>query len=152
MVGKFAYSFDRDTFHGHEHTRQQALGVAERKLKEIDFIPEAIFVGKRIPTDPGTSGLAEMVLTAIRRRMSENGADAASRQRLKVNEHQLAELDDELDRVIKAWMAKHELLPGDSKVIAISEHPLPQSSVSRHPKGASEVSELGVTESAITLE
>jgi hypothetical protein len=37
-------------------------------------------------------------------------------------------------------------------VIAISEHPLPQPAMTRHLKVASEVSELGTTESAITLE
>jgi hypothetical protein len=152
MVGKFAFSFDRDTFHGHERTRQDALAAAERKLNGLEFIPEAIFVGKRVPTDPGTSGLAETVLKLMRRRMNESGADAASQQRLRVNEHQLAELDDALDRVIRAWMAKHDLEPGDSKVIAISEHPLPQPAMTRHLKVASEVSELGTTESAITLE
>jgi hypothetical protein len=152
MVGKFAYSFDRETFHGNEPTRQHALGVAERKLKGLEFTPEAIFVGKRVPTELGTSGLAETVIATMRRRMSENGADPAVRDRLKVNEHLLAELDDELNRVIKAWMAKHDLIPGDSKVIAISEHPLPQPSMTRHVKVAAEVSDLGTTESSITLE
>jgi hypothetical protein len=77
MVGKFAFSFDRDTFHGHERTRQDALAAAERKLNGLEFIPEAIFVGKRVPTDPGTSGLAETVLKLMRRRMNESCASTS---------------------------------------------------------------------------
>ena len=76
---------------------------------------------------------------------------------MHVNEHQLAELDDEIDRVIRAWLQKHELTPTQSKVIAISEHPAPTSaaaSVNGNGKAgtsSNEVSDLGETQYPISL-
>jgi hypothetical protein len=48
-------------------------------------------------------------------------------------------------------MAKHYLVPSQSKVIAISEHPVPQPSMTRPSNGASEVFDLGASETSVTL-
>jgi hypothetical protein len=151
MVGKFSYSYDRETFRGLYDTRQDALKNGIAKLPEQQSTPEAIFVGKRVPLDCGTSGLAEMILGTMRRKLRDEVGDSGAQPLLRVNEHQLAELDDALDKVIREWLAKHELVPTQSKVIAISEHPVPQPSMTRPSNGASEVFDLGASESSITL-
>jgi hypothetical protein len=154
LVGKFSYSFDRETFKGLHDTRQEAYKKAVEKLPELDSSPEMIYVGKRVPVDPGSSGLAEMIIGAMRRRVRDATGEANSQYLMHVNEHQLAELDDEIDRVIRAWMQKHELTPTQSKVIAISEHPVPTASANGNGKAGSssnEVSDLGETQYPISL-
>jgi hypothetical protein len=163
MVGKFSFSFDRETFRGLHDTRQEALKKAVDKLPELDTSPEMIYVGKRVPVDPGSSGLAEMIIGAMRRRVRDTTGESTTQYLMHVNEHQLAELDDELDRVIRAWLQKHELTPTQSKVIAISEHPAPQSAgingngngavaaKQRGPSSSNEVSDLGETQYPISL-
>ena len=152
MVGKFSYSYDRETFRGLHDTRQDALKQGLTSLTEQQDRPEVIFVGKRDPVDAGTSGLAEMILGAMRRRLRDAAGDGASQSLLRINEHQLAELDDAIDKVLREWLNKHNLTPTQSKVIAISEHPVPQPSMTRaNGNGTPEVTELGASESPITL-
>ena len=154
---KFAYSYDRETFNGQHDTRQDALKTGLAKAPEQDTPPETVYVGKRVPVDPGSSGLAEMVLGAMRRRVRETtGDNSAADSLVRVNEHQLAELDDELDRVIRAWLSKHELTPTQSKVIAISEHPVPQpamkaAAAASSKNGSGEVNDLGESDYPVTL-
>jgi hypothetical protein len=152
MVGKFSYSYDRETFRGIHDTRQDALKEGLVTLAEQQDRPEVIFVGKRVPVDAGTSGLAEMILGAMRRRLRDAAGDGATQPLIRINEHQLAELDDAIDRVLRDWLAKYELTPTQSKVIAISEHPVPQPTMTRaNGNGTPEVTELGESESPITL-
>jgi hypothetical protein len=152
MITKFAFSFDRETFHGDKDTRQDALKAGLEKLPQLETSPDMIYVGKRVPINPGSSGLAEMILGAVRRRLRDEAGEPGSEYLLRVNEHQLAELDDEIDRVIRAWMTKHDLMPKQSKIIAISEHPVPQPSMNRSGKSiATEVGELGETEFPIRM-
>src|SRR4051812_34485786 len=98
VVGKFVHSFDRETFHGSDETRQAALKAALDEIPQLDGSPDTVYVGKRVPIDPGSSGLAEMILAAMRRRVREgSGLDNISIDYLRnVNEHQVAELDDEI--------------------------------------------------------
>jgi hypothetical protein len=152
LVNKFAHSFDRETFHGSQDTRQDALKQAFEKIPHLDNVPEMVYVGKRVPIDPGSSGLAEMILGAMRRRVREETGDSGSPYLMRVNEHELAELDDEIDRVVRTWLAKHELSPTYSKIVAISEHPVPSPSMVNSNKTANgEVSELGESDYPITL-
>lgn len=153
IVGTFAYSFDRETFRGNEHTRQDALKAGLAKLPEQETAPDAVFVGKRVPIDPGSSGLAEMILGAMRRRLRDTVGDSATQPLLRVNEHQLAELDDAIDQVIRAWLDKHQLTPTQSKIVAISEHPVPNPAMTRSASsnGSPEVGELGASEYPITM-
>lgn len=151
MVGKFAFSFDRERFNGQHDTRQDALKTALVKVSELENTPEAVFVGKRVPVDPGAAGLAEMVLAAMRHRMREATGGNANGYLMRVNEHQLAELDDEIDRVVKSWLTKHNLSSNHSRVIAISEHPVPQPSMQANGNGSSEVKDLGDSDYPIAL-
>lgn len=140
---RFAYSFDRERFDGSLDTRQDALKTALNTVSSLENTPEAVFVGKRVPLDPGSSGLAEMLLAAMRRRLREHGAEANSGYLMRVNEHQLAELDDEIDRVVRGWLNKHSLAPTGSRIVAISEHPVPQPQMQQSAKNGNEVSDLG---------
>jgi hypothetical protein len=151
-IGNFAHSFDRETFQGAADTRQAALKAAFEKLPQLESSPEAVYVGKRVPVDPGSSGLAEMIMGAMRRRVRDVTGDNSSQYLIRVNEHQLAELDDEIDRVVRTWLAKHELMPTQSKIIAISEHPVPQPKMNTTSKSTNgEVGELGETDFPISM-
>jgi hypothetical protein len=126
---RFAFSFDRERFDGNLDTRQDALKTALQKVPTLDSSPEAVFVGKRVPMDPGSSGLAEMILGAMRRRLREQAGEAANGYLMRVNEHQ----------------------PTQSKIVAISEHPVPQPSMQTSSRNGNEVSELGETQYPISL-
>ncbi|HVT88905.1 MAG TPA: hypothetical protein VHD56_08645 [Tepidisphaeraceae bacterium] len=143
MVGKFAYSFDRETFDGAFETRQEALKQAQLRLAQMDSDAQAIYVGKRVAIDPGSSGLAEMILGAMRRRVRTATGDNSSNYLMRVNEHQLAELDDQIDSVVRNWMNKHELAPTQSRIISISEYPVQQPSMSGASQSGNEVFDLG---------
>jgi hypothetical protein len=113
-----------------------------------------IYVGKRVPIDPGSSGLAEMILAALRRRFREATGDNSNQHLMRVNEHQLAELDDEIDRVVRGWLTKHDLNSTQSKIVAISEHPVPQPKMAvgtKNKNGNGEVSDLGASEYPFSL-
>jgi len=147
MVGKFAHSFDRETFHGSQDTRQNALKEGLEMLPKLESSPDMIYIGKRVPLDPGSSGLAEMILGAMRRRVREQSDGNTNQFLMRVNEHQLAELDDEIDRVVRSWLTKYDLQPTQSRVIAISEHPVPSPKMNGAGKGSNgEVSDLGESE------
>ena len=143
MVGKFAYSFDRETFIGAYQTRQEALREAQLRLTDVESAPQAIFIGKRVAIDPGSAGLAELILGALRRRMRQATGDNSSPFLMRVDEHQLAEIDDQIDHVVRDWMTKHNLSPTQSRITAISEHPVTQPAMSAASKGGSEVFDLG---------
>ncbi len=119
----FAYSFDRDNYHGNYPTRQAALDAALKALRSRSDVPEGIFVGQWIQPDPQSTGHADSVLEAMRDRWhasSESGDYLAS-----VNEHQAADLDAALDTCIREWLTKNALLPAATRLRAISEHPVP---------------------------
>jgi hypothetical protein len=152
MVGTFAHSFDRETFNGSQNTRQDALKEGFQKLPQLESSPDMIYVGKRVPLDPGSSGLAEMILAAMRRRVREQSEGSSNQYLMRVNEHQLAELDDEIDRVVRAWLTKHNLQPTQSRMIAISEHPVPSPSMNGSNKASNgEVSDIGVGQFPLTI-
>jgi hypothetical protein len=130
MAGSFSYSFDRETFHGNFPTRQEALQQAIEKLHDWDNSAQVIYIGKRLPFDPASSGIGEMVLGAIRRRVRDEIGDGASQPLRRVDEHQLAELDEKLNQVIRSWMSQHDLLPTLTKITSISEHPVPSAATS----------------------
>jgi hypothetical protein len=121
----FAYSFDRETFQERVSTRQEALRLAMQKLPTLETTPDAIFVGKLIPVDISTPGLGEMVLGAVRRHLRDEFGAGGTESLRRVNEHELAELDDAANAAVREWLNKHQLLPLQEKVTAISEHPIP---------------------------
>jgi len=131
MDGCFSYSFDRETFHGNSDTRQDALKNALEKLNELSDSPEMIYVGKRVPIDPGASGLSELVISAMRRRVHDEIGGNEREYLMRINEHQLADLDENLSRIITGWLERYKLAPSHVKITAISEHPVPHPSMAR---------------------
>jgi hypothetical protein len=119
----FAFSFDRDTWSGSYPTRQQALDAALKALKDRSDVPEGIFIAQWVETDPQSTDHAEAVIEQMRDRW--HASSEAGSYLDHVNEQQSADLDHEMDRCIRAWLAKHDLLPRPTKVRAISEHPVP---------------------------
>lgn len=123
MTPKFAYSFDRDTYTGQFSTRQQALDAALVALRDRSDLPEGIFVAQWIEPDAQAGEHAEQVIECMRDRWRASPEQGEYLEH--VTDQQIADLDFEIDRTIRAWLTKHGLTPRPSKVRAVSEHPVP---------------------------
>ena len=123
MVGKFAYSFDRDTFRGAFDSRQAAQEAAFAALKQREDMPPGIFVGQWCEPNPQADHHADSVIADMKSRWKESGAEGKFLG--QVTEQQAADLDYALESTIRAWLTKHELLPKPTRVRAVSEHRIP---------------------------
>lgn len=135
MAETYAYSLDRDNYHGNYTTRSEALAAAMEALKGFDGIPEGIWIGQWVPVDPQTEGHAETLVRRIHDRFEASTGNSDFLKR--VGEHELAELDTAIDQAVRAWLAKHNLAPRPTRVRALSEHPVPN--VSHVPFNMNEV-------------
>ena len=139
MFKPFAFSFDRETFRGEFATREEAAVAGQAEALNLMSIVEAVFVAKRVPTNPQADGHGDDVVKSMRRRMHVKRGDAG--YLAAANEHVVADLDAGIEHAIVDWLKRHELMPAD-KFSSISEHPLP--SVNAHgPSGNDEVGMMG---------
>lgn len=141
MTGTFAYSFDRDTFHGRFPTREAALAAAGRALKDREDQPEGIFVGQWSEPDPQTDGHAEAIIEAMRDR-----AQSATGERgflNNVTEQQAAALDTAIQTALRDWLAQTGLTPRATRVHAVSQYPVPNVHHVDVPAGERETSLIG---------
>ncbi len=142
MLKPFGYSFDRESFRGEFATREEAV---EQGLRAADAHPtpiEAVFVGKRVPTNPQADGHADDVARAMRQRMRDKTGDTS--YLAFANEHILADLDAAIEHTVIAWLRHHRLAPAD-KIMSITEHAVPL--VHGHaPSENNEVSQFGSDE------
>jgi hypothetical protein len=75
---------------------------------------------------------------------AEVDGEAGERFLKRVTDQELADLDDAIERTIRAWLAKHELLLPSGRLSAISEHPVPVVvGVARAQSDVVEVGEIG---------
>lgn len=122
MFKQYAFSFDRESFQGEFATREQAaeagLRAAVANLNNV----AAVYVGKRVPTDPQADGHAEQIAKSMRQRLTARAGDAAYLP--AADEHALADLDAEVAKTIVEWLKRHELMP-PARVKSLSEHALP---------------------------
>jgi hypothetical protein len=124
MLGRYAFSFDRETFTGQFATRSEALNEGISRARQLSESPTEIYVGLKISGDPQASGLAQFVLQRMSDR-SRAASDSAARYLQGVGEQAEAELDAALEQTILAWLKKHDRMPTFYTVEAISEHPMP---------------------------
>ncbi len=102
MLGRYAYSFDRETFTGQIRNAHRA--AAGRHLPEpgnCPISPTEIYVGLNISGDPQASGHAQPVL----QRMSDRAraaSDNAPRYLQGTGEQAEAELDAALEQTIQS--------------------------------------------------
>lgn len=143
QVNRFAYSFDRETFHGDFATRELAVQVGFKAAEELGGAVEAIYVGKKQPVDPMADHHAETVVRAMRRRMLEKTGEA--NYLATANEHLLADLDAAIEAAVVDWLTRHNLKPAP-KLAALSEHPLPTVPASHAESRRDEVKLLGPEE------
>lgn len=122
MFKEYAFSLDRESFHGEFATREQAADAGIRAAQARTDSVAAVYVGKRVATDPQAEGHADDIAKSMRRRMMGRTGEAG--YLAAANEHVLADLDAALATAIVAWLRRHGLEPA-TKVKAISEHPLP---------------------------
>lgn len=137
MFKPFAYSFDRETFRGEFATREEAAIAGQAEALKFMAVVEAVYVGKRVPTNPQADMHADDVVRAMKRRMLTKTGDAS--YLAAANEHVVADLDASLEHAIIDWLKRHQLQPAD-KFGSISEHPLP----AVHAHGPSKDDEVGM--------
>lgn len=139
MFKPFAFSFDRETFRGEFATREEAAVAGQTEALKFMAVVEAVYVGKRVPTNPQADMHGDEVVKSMKRRMLTKTGDAS--YLAAANEHVVADLDAGIEHAIIDWLKRHELQPAD-KFTSISEHPLPQ--VSAHgPSKSDEVGMMG---------
>ena len=140
LIMPYAYSFNRDTFQGEFATREQAIEAGlKAAAARVSAPPTAVYVGKRVPTDPQADGHAEEVVKSMRQRMLDRAGDSA--YLAAAHEHALADLDAALARAIGEWLTRNDFGPA-AKVKSISEHPLPLSH-EHGPSSSDEVQLMG---------
>lgn len=137
MFKPFAFSFDRETFRGEFATREEAAEAGQAEALKQMSVVEAVYVGKRVPTNPQADMHADDVVKSMKRRMLSKTGDAG--YLAGANEHILADLDAGIEHAIVDWLRRHQLQPAD-KFSSISEHPLPQV----HAHGPSKDDEVGM--------
>ena len=127
VVGRYVYSFDRETFTGSFPTRDAAYQAAVAKASGMENTPTEIFVGERIQADPQAAGHARAVFKEmIRRSRASAGAGEQAYSYLRnVTEQEEADLDASIERTITEWLTRHERLPTSFRVKGISEYPVP---------------------------
>jgi hypothetical protein len=123
-IGKFAYSFDRESFRGNFNTRQQAIDAGLTAAQDLGNPPEAIYVGARQAIDPGSSDHAETIIEKMRRRTFERYGDKSADFLAHVNEQQLADLDHSVQQTIATWLVQQNLTPAFERIGSVTEHPV----------------------------
>lgn len=141
MTGQFGFSFDRETYRGSYASRQAALLAATEELKRREDLPAGIYIGQWCEPDLQSDHHAEPVVQAMRDRWRQSAGEEKFLD--KPTEQQLADLDYDLDRVIRQWLAKHSLLPRPTRVRAVSEHAIPLVRHVSEVAGARETSVIG---------
>jgi len=144
-MNEFSYSYNGSNYRGTFNTREEALAAALRGIGGLDVLPPAIFVGRRVPADPHASGLAKIVLAAIRARAADDLGDAGTDFLSRVTPQQVANLDSAIASAVLGWLSKHHLLGAQFRVDSVSEHPVP-SVPQTHSESTAEVTSLGTEE------
>lgn len=139
MFKPFAFSFDRESFRGEFATREEAAEAGQAQALKMMSAVEAVYVGKRVPTNPMADLHGDDVVKSMRRRMLTKTGDAS--YLAAANEHVVADLDASLEHAIIDWLKRNDLTPA-AKISSISEHPLP--AVHAHaPSSSDEVQMMG---------
>jgi hypothetical protein len=121
MTTRYAYSFDRNTFHGSFASRQEAYYAALTRGSELTDRPEAIYVAERIQPSMQSGGHASQILREMRRRAELEVGDAAVDWLKDVPGGKQADLDKMIGEAVQAWLRKHEYLPTFFTVRGVSE-------------------------------
>lgn len=123
MSGHYAYSFDREQYHGVFETRELATQAGAARAVTLPEPPGTVYVAQMVGADPHCEGHAESLVQAMRRRVRQETSDQDFLRR--VDEHQLASLDEAVARVLRDWLAGNGLAPAAMTPQRISEHALP---------------------------
>lgn len=153
MFGRYAYSLDGQRYVGALDSREAALDAAIDAAHRAVIPPATVFVALRVAVDAGARGHAGEVISRMANRRREAMADSAGvgNELLRVSDSQIEELDHALEGVVLKWLDRHDLMPREFQVEAISEYPLPpphetpeKDTFEVHELGVSETSEVGV--------
>lgn len=146
MIGKYAFSFDRETFRGDYNSRTEALNAALETARTEADPPATVYVACRAPLDPHAHSHGETIIQRMRRAVRADVGPEGEAFLKFVTDQEEADLDHEIERTIRAWLSKHELLLPSGKLAAISEHPVPMpthAGIGAAGNGELEVHEIG---------
>jgi hypothetical protein len=145
MHPKYSFSLNREHYSGAYATRDEALTAAfEAAQKSADY-PQTVFVGRRVSGDPMAAGHARAILANMNARARAEFGDTGSDYLANLSRQQIENLDKSLDLVIRGWLEHNELLPGFSRVEAISQHSVPTRMAEPATDDFAEVHEIGAS-------
>lgn len=154
MSAQFAYSLNGENYLGTFASRETAKSAAMAKASGMIDPPATVWVGERCDARAHVAGHAWQVISAMRNRAWETTGDEANTFLARITDAQVQELDADIARAISAWLEKYHLTPCETKLSAISEHPVPmphRGLGAANPDAAQagdEVHDLGVDEIA----
>ena len=122
---QYSYSVNGENWTGAFATRDAALAAAIQKCSGAADPPGTVYVGEVAGDEMFASALGQVVVKEMRSRARNRGAEGASRYLRDVTATQLAELDEQIEKVMVGWVQAHGLTPETFKVEAISEHLVP---------------------------
>jgi hypothetical protein len=147
VKGTYAFSLDRESFHGVFNTRREAFDAGCKAADRLNAQVNEIYVGQRVAGDPQANLHAWEMIKSMRDRARAAVSDDARGYLAHVTEAQAADLDGAIEAVITRWLNNYKLAPTFFRIEAISEHPVP--CVASHTAIAndeSEVSDIGESE------
>lgn len=139
---KYAYSLNGEHYSGSYSTRDEALAAAIDAAQRGEVTPQTVYVARRVAADPKASGHARAVLANMSARARDEFGDASYLAGL--SRQQIENLDKSLELVIRGWLEHNELIPVFSKVEAIGQYPVPNTSTQHAEDDSLEVHEIGV--------
>ena len=145
----YSYSLDRELWLGRFDSRREAMQAGVPHGLRENIPPETVYVGQRIEPDLRAYGHARAILESIRRRVRDDNGELAEGFLKKLNDRQIAELDDALENTIRQWMRKYDLEPSWVRVEAVGEYPMPTPVGAIHGERSREVNEIGVEDAVV---
>ena len=142
---QYAFSLNGENWSGAFDTRDAALKAAIQKCLNAADPPGTVYVGEISPEGIHADRLGKRVIDEMRSRA--NNAEG-SRHLHSITAAQLTELDAAIERVVIAWLQKHEFTPQSLRMEAVSEHltPVPHRGLGLANGDGKEVQDLGVGE------
>jgi len=147
MHPKYAFSLNRQEFHGSYANREEALTAGIEAARLDQDSPQTVYVAQCVPADSKAAGHARAVLSNMTARAREEFGDAASSFLTKLSRQQVDNLDKSLELVIRGWLEHNELNPGFSKYEAIGQYPVPSVHFSDFAGNSDEIQEIGTVTS-----
>lgn len=143
---RYAYSYDREDYHGSFAAPEDAVGAAVSNSEGLASPPTTIYVGTLVEADPQAGDHARQLIENMNRRAHVDYGDVAARYLRNLTWKQIDDLDKVVEQAILGWLRKHSLYPTYTKVADIREYPVPYAGFVKAKSEMPEVQDIGVSE------